>query len=66
MRLMLLAICSAGLLRLNAGVPRLFDEPQRESVLPVIRHMAQLQGLDPEQVVRDALPLQYVVRMVAA
>jgi SAM-dependent methyltransferase len=50
---------------LQAGVPRIFNEPQREPVLEVIRQMARLQGVDPEQVARDALPLQYVVRMVA-
>ncbi|MFY7867792.1 methyltransferase domain-containing protein [Roseateles sp.] len=56
---------SAGL-RVEAGVPRIFNEPQREPMLEAIRHMARAMGRDPEGAVRDALPLQYVVRAVAA
>lgn len=65
-RLTLLEMFSQAGFRMDAGVPRIFDEPQRERVLPAIRLMAELQGLDPEQVVKDSLPLQYVVRMVPA
>ena len=53
-------------LRIEAGVPRIFDEPGREPILNAIRQMAEAQGRDPEGAVRDALPLQYVVRAVAA
>lgn len=56
---------SAGL-RIEAGVPRIFDEPGREPVLAAIRQMAIAMGRDPEGAVRDALPLQYVVRAVRA
>ncbi len=56
---------SAGF-RIEAGVPRIFDEPGREPVLNAIRQMAMAMGRDPEGAVRDALPLQYVVRAVAA
>lgn len=56
---------SAGL-RVETGVPRIFDEPQREPVLAAIRQMAIAMGRDPEGAVRDALPLQYVMRAVAA
>jgi len=56
---------SAGL-RIEAGVPRIFDEPGREPVLEAIRGMARALGRDPEGAVRDALPLQYVVRAVKA
>lgn len=52
--------------RIDAGVPRIFNEPQREQVLPAIRALAQSLGADPDQAVRDALPLQYVLRAVAA
>lgn len=53
-------------LRIEAGVPRIFDEPGREPILAAIRQMALAQGRDAEAAVRDALPLQYVVRAVAA
>jgi len=49
----------------EAGVPRVFDEPQREKFLPVIHAMAAAAGRDPEMAVQDALPLQYVFRAVA-
>lgn len=56
---------SAGL-QIEAGIPRIFNEPGREPVLQAIRHMAIAMGRDPEGAVRDALPLQYVVRAVRA
>ncbi|QPF73772.1 class I SAM-dependent methyltransferase [Roseateles sp. DAIF2] len=56
---------SAGF-RIEAGLPRVFDEPAREQVLPAIRAMAIALGRDPEGAVRDALPMQYVVRAVPA
>jgi SAM-dependent methyltransferase len=56
---------SAGL-RIEGGVPRIFNEPGREPVLAAIRQMALAMGRDPEGAVRDALPLQYVVRAVKA
>ncbi len=46
------------------GSPRIFNEPNRERVLPVIRSMAACIGADPEMAVNDALPLQYVLRAV--
>lgn len=52
--------------RIEAGGPRIFNEPARERALPAIRAMAQALGVDPEQAVKDALPLQYVVRAVPA
>ena len=51
-------------LRIEAGIPRIFNEPGREPVLEAIRHMAVAMGRDPEGAIRDALPLQYVVRAV--
>ena len=41
--------------------PRIFDEPARETFLPSIHHIAQTAGVDPETVLRDSLPLQYVL-----
>ena len=54
---------SAGL-RMDAGAPRILDEPQREPVLQAIRQMAAAMGRDPEGAVRDALPQAYVARFV--
>ncbi|WP_256730435.1 bifunctional 2-polyprenyl-6-hydroxyphenol methylase/3-demethylubiquinol 3-O-methyltransferase UbiG [Pseudomonas sp. ANT_H12B] len=52
-------------LTVEAGVPRVFDEPEREKYLPMIHAMAAAAGRDPELAVQDALPLQYVFRAVA-
>lgn len=49
----------------EAGVPRVFDEPQREKFLPAIHAMAVSAGKDPQVAIQDALPLQYVFRAVA-
>lgn len=47
---------------IEEGLPRIFDEPQREPFLPLIGQMAKLAGSDPELAIADSLPLQYVVR----
>ncbi len=46
------------------GTPRVFDEPGREQLIPVLRAFAQAQGADPDLAVQDAIALQYVVRAV--
>ena len=46
------------------GIPRIFDEPQREGFLPIIGEMARLAGADPQAAISDALPLQYVLRAI--
>ena len=46
------------------GMPRVYDEPDREKFLPSIRAMAENIGADPEVAVNDAFPVQYVVRAV--
>lgn len=43
---------------------RVFQHPQSEKASALIGQMARQIGHDPEQAVRDALPLQYVVRAV--
>ena len=53
----------AGFKIVNAS-PRIFNEPNRERVLPVIKSMAASIGADPEMAASDALPLQYVLRAV--
>ena len=49
---------------IEAGLPRIFDEPQREPFLPLIGQIAKLAGTDPELAIADSLPLQYVVRAI--
>lgn len=53
-------------LRVEEGVPRVFEEPNRALVLPAIRAMALATGVDPEGAMQDAMPLQYVLRAVVA
>lgn len=53
-------------LKVEEGVPRVFDEPLRAQVMPGIRAMALACGIDPEGAVQDAMPLQYVLRAVVA
>ena len=49
---------------IEAGMPRIFNEPNREIFLPIIEQMAKAAGVDPQVAVTDALPLQYVIRAV--
>jgi len=49
---------------IQEGLPRIFDEPQREAFLPIIGEMARLAGADPEVAITDSLPLQYVIRAI--
>ena len=48
--------------QIEAGMPRIFNEPSREMFLPIIEQMARAAGADPQVAVTDALPLQYVIR----
>ena len=50
--------------RIEAGAPRIFEDPNREVYLPIIEQMARASGADPQITVNDALPWQYVVRAV--
>lgn len=65
-RVTLLEMLQQAGLRMEAGVPRIFDEPGRQAVMPAIRQMAQAMGVNPDDAERDALALQYVVRAVPA
>lgn len=49
---------------IEEGIPRIFNEPQRDIFLPVIGEMARLAGADSQMAISDALPLQYVIRAV--
>jgi len=44
------------------GMPRIFEEPNRENFLPLIREIAIACKSDPDLVIKDAIPLQYVIR----
>lgn len=50
--------------KIIAGKPRIFKEAQRDRYLPLIADLAKQAGADADQVVKDSLPLQYVVRAV--
>jgi SAM-dependent methyltransferase len=50
----------------DAGKSRVFNEPQREAFLPVIRAMAAAAGADANLAVEDSKALQYVFRAVVA
>lgn len=50
--------------KIEAGMPRIFNEPNREIFLPIIEQMARAAGVDPQVAVSDSLPLQYVIRAV--
>lgn len=50
--------------KFDTGFPRIFHEPNREKFLPIIEQMAGSAGADPKIAVSDALPLQYVLRVI--
>jgi len=63
---MLEMFAQAGL-RVDAGVPCVAEEPPiRELGLEGVRRMAQALGRDPDEAVRDATPMQWAMRAVAA
>ncbi len=47
---------------ITAGTPRIFPEPARDGFLPQIRAMAIAAGGDPNQAVKDAMVLQFVIK----
>jgi len=51
--------------KIEAGHPRIFDEPNRDLFLPLIKKLADRAGVDLEIAIQDALPLQYVIRAIA-
>lgn len=44
--------------------PRIFQEPGRENFLPAISEIAKACGVDPNYVLNDVMPLQYVVKAI--
>jgi SAM-dependent methyltransferase len=51
--------------KIVGGTERVKDpEPQRDTVLPLIRALAAGAGGDPELAVKEAIPYQYVIRAV--
>lgn len=63
-RITLLETVRACGFRVEEGHPRIFDEPHRDRCLPHLRALAQAMGVDADQAVQDALPMQYVLRIV--
>ncbi len=47
---------------IDAGIPRVFNQPEAAPILEQIRHMAKVLGVQEDMAVQDALPLQYVIR----
>jgi SAM-dependent methyltransferase len=47
---------------IREGLPRIFNEPQRDKFLPVIEQMARVAGVDPQVAVSDSLPIQFIVK----
>lgn len=50
---------------IDKAIGRIFDEPQREIFLPIIKSMAVAAKADPQIAANDAIPLQYVFRCIA-
>lgn len=50
--------------KIAEGIPRIFDEPNRDKFLPKIAEIAKICGVDPDLVINDCIPMQYVVRAV--
>jgi len=48
--------------KIDAHIPRIFNEANRELFLPVIEQIANFSNIDPQIAIYDSLPLQYVVR----
>jgi hypothetical protein len=48
--------------KIDAHIPRIFNEANRELFLPVIEQIAKFSNIDPQIAISDSLPLQYVVR----
>lgn len=46
------------------GIPRIFNEPNKEPFIPLIGSLAQAAGFDPATAINDSLPLQYVVKAI--
>ncbi|WP_171940788.1 class I SAM-dependent methyltransferase [Herbaspirillum rubrisubalbicans] len=51
--------------KIEAGQPRIFDEPNRDLFLPLIEKLADRAGVDSKVAIQDALPRQYVIRAIA-
>lgn len=51
--------------KIEAGQPRIFNEPNKDLFLPLIEKLAVRAGVDSKVAIQDALPLQYVIRATA-
>lgn len=48
--------------KITAGLPRIFEEPNRDEFLPLIGEIAKVCGLEASTAMNDAIPLQYVIK----
>ena len=46
------------------GIPRIFNEPNKEPFIHLIGSLAQAAGFDAATAINDSLPLQYVVKAI--
>ena len=60
----MLALFQESGFRVEGIAPRIFPHPEAERVLEQIGTMVQTLGGNPDQAMRDAMPLQYVIRAV--
>jgi 2-polyprenyl-3-methyl-5-hydroxy-6-metoxy-1,4-benzoquinol methylase len=52
--------------KVAAGRSRVFDEPQREKIMPAIKAMAEALGANVQQALTDAAAFQYVMDAIPA
>lgn len=50
--------------RVVEGIPRIFNEPNRDKFLPLIGEIAKACEIDPDLVIKDSVPLQHVIRAI--
>lgn len=60
-RITILQLLQSTGFQINTLKPRIFNHPNAEKALKMIGSMAQQLGGSPEQAIRDAAPLQYII-----
>lgn len=65
-RITLLQLLQRSGFAVTGGSARLADEPERERYLPALQALAAAHGIEPDQALRDALPLSYQIVATAA
>lgn len=65
-RITLLQLLQRSGFAITGGSARLDNDPERERYLPALHALATAHGLEPDQALRDALPLSYLIVATAA